>query len=67
MANENEIKKDCFAYNKDTGECKACKKLQCEDCKFYKTSNKSRFTPRPFSKELSGYTVADVVHLFSKN
>lgn len=30
-------KKDCFAY-KDRGKCSALRVMDCEDCKFYKSS-----------------------------
>jgi len=62
------IKTNCFAYDSAKGKCKACKDLKCAKCAFYKTKNQSKnFIPKPFDKTLSGYGVADVVYLFSKN
>lgn len=39
-----EVKKDCFAYDKDRNKCHALKRLYCEmeTCKFYKTEDQIR-------------------------
>ena len=38
MAEGFEIKKDCFAFNKNTNKCMALKEVYCkkEECKYYK-------------------------------
>ncbi|MGD9580338.1 MAG: hypothetical protein AB7V50_03125 [Vampirovibrionia bacterium] len=61
------VKEKCFAYDKANDRCKACKDLKCDECKFYKNKNDQAQRIKPFKREYSGYTVADVVHLFSKN
>ncbi|NBH83493.1 hypothetical protein D7X88_12755 [bacterium C-53] len=39
-----EVKKDCFAYDKDKNKCHTLKRLYCEmeTCKFYKTEEQVR-------------------------
>lgn len=40
IMNGLKIKHDCFAYHKETHQCKALKELDCKygKCKFYKTA-----------------------------
>jgi hypothetical protein len=61
------VKEKCFAYDKANDRCKACKDLKCDECKFFKSKNYTPQRIKPFRKDISGYTVADVVFLFSKN
>ena len=32
-------RRDCFAYNRIKNDCNALSKLDCKDCKFYKTAD----------------------------
>ena len=67
MVSENKVKTDCKGYNAIKNCCERCKDLNCRGCKFYETRNKNQHSIQPFNMFSSGYRVADIVNLFSKN
>lgn len=67
MAQQNKVKTDCKGFNSIKNRCERCNDLTCRGCKFYEPRNKNHHITKPFNKIHSGYTVADVVSLFSRN
>lgn len=51
---KKEAKKDCFAYDKKTHNCKALNECFCkvEDCKFYKTKEQFLEEQKKYKKLL---------------